>query len=534
MKLDEAMASLDPERWGQTGPIERLHLLEQIRERMKQFQEELTRVDANTKNALIGREEVTVAASSATTIIPIANTITSLLELYESLAHGEMPEPLEVGSRPGGKTDVKVFPRSALDKAMNVGSVGWLRLTGEPTQINPYDRPVKTIGVLGAGNFSSSIEMVRGLFIANCVVLHKPHHHHVESDKVWEKIFAPLIELGAVAFLDGDQSRALSADERVDTLYFTGGVETAKIIEANSTAQLVSELGGNNPCIVVPGIRPWTEKELEHQAIEIATQAKLNGGAVCGRAQTIVTSRSWPQRGAFLDALRKAIVEQTPADSSWYPGTEDTIQGFQAAYGEQAEVLRPEGGTHPSSDLIFIPDAGLQSYATKNEAFCQILSEVALDVPADAPEFLVEATRFCNEDLLGSLGCMILIDEDTKSAHEAALDRALLELRYGAIAVNNVPPNVWLNPWLSWGGNEEGLPLESGRGNFGNAMCYDNVEKAILISSFMSAGHMMRTHKADFDALLANMARFSLEPGWLNMARSMGGVAMGAFHKKDF
>lgn len=311
-------------------------------------------------------------------------------------------------------------------------------------------------------------------------------------------------------------------------------MKTAKLIEQASSATLVSELGGNNPCIIVPGDRPWTVSELRHQAIELATQAKLNGGAVCGRAQTLVTSRHWPQRDAFLAALRKAIIEETPADSSWYAGSAEVAQGFKDAYPDSAEVLRPESGSHPSSDVVLLADAGTESYATRNEAFCQVVCEVTLDVPANADTFLEAATRFCNDDLLGSLACMIIIDEDTKKAHAAALDQALLDLRYGAIAVNNIPPNIWLNPWLSWGGNEEGLPLESGRGNFGNAMCLDNVEKAILVSNFTSMGHMMRTHKGDFERLLTSSVRYALQPSWINLARIMGGVAVGAFHKKDF
>ncbi len=63
----------------------------------------------------------------------------------------------------------------------------------------------------------------------------------------------------------------------------------------------------------MPGDRPRAGKELTHQAVQIATIGKLNGGAVCGRVQTLATSKHWPQREAFLTALRQAIVE----DSGW-------------------------------------------------------------------------------------------------------------------------------------------------------------------------------------------------------------------------
>lgn len=533
MTAQEAISSLDPEAWGRVPPVERLHLLELVRENMKQMQDELAAADQAMKNGLIGADRVARVESATTAIVPVANMIAGCIALYEDIVHGKMPEPLETREH-DGFTDLKMWPRTAVERAMNMGTEGWLRVRGKPVQVNPYDRNPGIIGVLGAGNFSSAIEMVKGLFVANCAVVHKPHHQNAETDKVWARIWAPLVEIGALAFAAGDQSRALTSDDRVDTLYFTGGVSTAKAIEQASSATLVSELGGNNPCVVVPGDRPWTEAELAHQAIEIVTLGKLNGGAVCGRVQTIVTSKQWAQRDAFLDALRKAITEDTPADSSYYPGSQEVAQGFVDAYPNHAEVLKPEGGKHPRSDFVFIPDAGVQSYATQNEAFCQVLSEVALDVPADADTFLAAATRFCNDTLLGSLAAMVIIDEDTKAAHADALDRALVDLRYGAIAVNNIPPQSWWNPWLNWGGNEEGRELESGRGNFGNVGCFENVEKAILTSHFMSMGHMMHTHKHDFESLMTGMVRFSLAPSWLNLARLMGGQLTGAFHSKDF
>ncbi|MCJ1877452.1 aldehyde dehydrogenase, partial [Klebsiella sp. HSTU-Sny5] len=81
----------------------------------------------------------------------------------------------------------------------------------------------------------------------------------------------------------------------------------------------------NNPCIIVPGDRPWTKKEIEHQAVQIATMAKFNGGANCGRPQTPVTSKYWPQRKEFLDALRVALAETTPAMGMYYPGADKVV-----------------------------------------------------------------------------------------------------------------------------------------------------------------------------------------------------------------
>jgi hypothetical protein len=296
---------------------------------------------------------------------------------------------------------------------------------------------------------------------------------------------------------------------------------------------LVSECGGNNPCIIVPGDRPWTEKEIKHQAVQIATAAKLNGGAVCGRPQTLVTSKQWPQREEFLAALKKAIVVNTPSAGTYYPGSDEVVAAFKENHPD-AVTLKPENGKFKKSDFLVITGVAEDGYAVSHEAFCQIIDEVPLDVPANAAEFLPEAVEFCNTKLLGNLGCMILIDEDTKKAHQAVLDKAVTDLEYGGIAINTIPPFIFLSPYLTWGGNEEGKTFVSGLGNFGNLLNYENVEKSIIEASFTSAGHMMNTNKSVNDALSRNMAHFSMAPTWMNMTKMMAGAVTGNFRQKDF
>lgn len=156
---------------------------------------------------------------------------------------------------------------------------------------------------------------------------------------------------------------------------------------------------------------------MEHQANQVITAAKLNGGAVCGCPQTVVLSWNWSQRREFLDALRKSIAEDTPAAGTYYPGSDDVKKTFMENHANAA-VPSPEKGRFKSGEFVFIEDAGEDSFAVKNEAFCQIMNEVALDVPASAADFLPAATEFCNTKLLGTLGCMILIDEKTQKTHQ--------------------------------------------------------------------------------------------------------------------
>lgn len=533
MKAIEAITQLNPNKWAETTPAERLHLLEAVRANMKIYGDELAVADSKMKNNILGTSLYSDPVSKVGTVVPMASTISAAISLYESIIDGEMLRPLKIEKIGDDLFDIYVFPQERKDKLMYADRKDRLRVKGQPKQVNPMDKPVGIIAVLGAGNYSSSLEMLKAIFFENCTVVHKPHHLNAETDKVWEKIMQPLIEHGALSFCDSDQGQALTADPRLTKIYFTGGTGTAEAIMSATDTPLVSECGGNNPCIIVPGIRPWTKKEIEHQAVQIATMSKLNGGAVCGRIQTLVTSKHWPQRDEFLEALRIALKDTTPATGMYYPGTEKVLEGFRSAYPD-AEVLKPEGGKYPHTDIMLITGVEPGGYACTHEAFSLVIDEVPLDLPANAAEFLPKAVEFCNKELLGTLGAAILIDEDTKKEYQDLLEQAVTDMEYGGIAINTMPPFIFLSPYLTWGGNEVGKKFVSGHGNFGNLLNYENVEKSIIEAKFMSAGHMMNTNKLAFDNMAKNMSTFAVEPTWMNLTCLMGDAIRDSFRKKDF
>lgn len=446
-----AVDRLDPQKWKDTPAARRLELLHELRARLAGYVDELAAADARMKNGLLGEELYSLAASKMGTAVPIANTISTCIDVYDHIVRtGALPEPLAVTKVADGVWDCHVFPYTSKEGLLYGTRHDVVRVRGEePEQVHPMEQPSGIIAVLGAGNYTSALEMVKAMFLAGKAVIHKPHQINIETDKVWEKVFQPLIEHKALSFLEDDPTFHLNTDPRVGTLYFTGGTGTAERIMAGTSTPLVSECGGNNPCIIVPGDRPWTEKEIVHQAMLLATLGKMNGGAVCGRAQTIVTSKHWHQREQFIDALKKAIAEDTMAAGTYYPGSDKVRDGFLDAYPD-AQVLTPEGGKYETAKFVWISDVEEDGYAVKNEAFCQIMGEVALDVPANAEEFLDAATEFCNDKLVGTLGCFIVVDEDTKKANMTALDRAVTGLRYGGIGINVIPPMVFLNPYLTW------------------------------------------------------------------------------------
>lgn len=531
MRAQEAMESLDANAWAATNAVERLALIEEIQRNLLLYAEELGVVDAKMKNDLAGEGAVSQAEGIATTVNAMGNTLMGIRHLYESLVHGEMPSPNGTRSIAGDIYEVDVFPIHRKDKLLSGAARGYLHVKGEPKQVSPLDKPAGVIAVSGAGNYSSSIEMAMALFLENKAVIHKPHNLNKETDEIWAKVFAPLIERRALAFADADQGRAMSALEGLHAIYFTGSTGVAHAIQNAASAPLVSECGGNNPCIIVPG--EWTEKEMKHWAIQIASVGKLNGGAVCGRPQTIITSKAWPQREQFLVALRKAIAEETFGTATYYPGVEQTKAKF-LEHQPTAETLKPEGGAHPKSDFVLIPGIGEDDYAVHNEAFCQVFSELPLETSTDVDEFLTKATAFCNDRLLGSLGCMLLVDDTSFKANEERVHQAVHELDYGGIAVNNVPPNIWLNAYLTWGGcGETTEDFVSGVGNFGNGLNFENVVKSVIIDEF-GAQTFALTNRKQIDHLLVNASKFSVDQTWGHFAKLAGQMVFDGLGGKDF
>ena len=531
MTAQEAFNHLDPKSWANTSVIERLALLERVRKNLKTYAEELGQVDAKMKNDLIGEYITSPAEGMGTTVMPMANTLMGIHKLYESLANGKMPEPLCIKEIGTNLFEVQVFPIHTKDKLVAANQKGYLHIAGEPTQTNPLDKHAGIIAVSGAGNYSSSIEMAMALFLENKAVIHKPHQLNEATDAIWEKIFAPLVEAKAAAFCDATQGREMSKLEGLHSIYFTGSTRVAHAIQNAASAPLVSECGGNNPCIIVPG--KWSKKDIKRQAIQLASVGKLNGGAVCGRPQTIITSKNWEQREQFLAELRKAIEEETFACSSHYPGVDKTKKAFLENQ-PTAEILKPENGKHNQSDFILIPNISKEDYAVTNEAFCQIYSEIPLDVSTNTDEFLTQVTDFCNNQLLGSLGCMILVDNETFQANKARVHLAIRELNYGGIAVNDVPPNIWLNAYLTWGGcGETTENFVSGVGNFGNALNFDNIKKSVIINDFKATSFEL-TNRKRVEHLLENVSYFAIDQSWGHFAKLAGQIMVDNFKGKDF
>ena len=64
-------------QWAATSAADRLHLLEAVRDNMKQYADELGASDTKMKNDLMGEALFNDEMSKMATIVPLANTVTA-------------------------------------------------------------------------------------------------------------------------------------------------------------------------------------------------------------------------------------------------------------------------------------------------------------------------------------------------------------------------------------------------------------------------------------------------------------------------
>ncbi|WEI17179.1 hypothetical protein PY247_11520 [Acinetobacter proteolyticus] len=96
MKAIEAITQLNPNKWAETTPAERLHLLEAVRANMKIYGDELAVADSKMKNNILGTSLYSDPVSKVGTVVPMASTISAAISLYESIIDGEMLRPLKI------------------------------------------------------------------------------------------------------------------------------------------------------------------------------------------------------------------------------------------------------------------------------------------------------------------------------------------------------------------------------------------------------------------------------------------------------
>lgn len=236
---------------------------------------------------------------------------------------------------------------------------------------------------------------------------------------------------------------------------------------------ITSELGGVSPTIVLPG--RWSERDLRFQAEHVVTQKLHNNGYNCVASQVLVLSRDWPQKDAFLAALREVYAE-APRRTDYYPGSQDRCDAARESHAD-SHVL---GGGRVLLERL--PDGG--DAAFEEEYFGPVLGVVEL--AGTGQEFLDRAVTFANNELTGTLGANLIAHPRTLRRLGSGLDRAVAALRYGTVAINAWTAVGYLTPRATWGAfpGHTLADAQSGLGVVHNGLLLADTERTVVRGPF--------------------------------------------------
>jgi hypothetical protein len=475
----------------------------------------------------------------------------------ERLAAGRSPiEGLRTGTAPGGRATVSVLPTSAYEQVLLSGFSAevWLEpgvgLDQAEREAGLGARDTGVNGgvgvVLGAGNVSGigPLDVLYELVAFNRASVLKLNPTFASLKPVYEAALAPLIEADLLRIVNGAAAVGgyLTGHDGIDHVHITGSAITHDAIvwgvgeeaerrraagEPKLTKAITSELGGVSPIIVIPG--EWSEADLRYQAEHVVTQRLHNSGHNCIAGQTLVLSADWPQRDAFLAAIRE-VLDTLPARGPWYPGSDAKLALATQSY--------PEAEWHTDNRLLIQVDETTSQDLFSTEYFTSVLGHTSL--PGTGAVFFANAVAFANERLDGTLGGSIIVAPADRTAMGGAFDAILADLRYGTIAINAWSAMGFLlrgAPWGAFPGNTLDA-AGSGIGVVHNSYLLPRTERTIVTGPFrpfprsVLHGELSLSPKAPWfvtartaATTAQRMTRFVGKPSWVRIP----GIVASAF-----
>ena len=506
INLDNSLTILrsNKDHWALLSISKKIDLLDQTIKRSVEFAEDWAMAGSKAKgldpNSPLSGEEW-IGGPYA-----FLNWMQYMKKTLQKLNSGKSAiDNLKISERPNGQTVARVYPNNIFEKLILSNSYidVWMKEGVTPKNLEDsvalfYKQHNPKGGVtlvLGAGNVSSIVplDIFYKLYVEGEVVMIKMNPINDYLGPIFEKIFAPFIENGFIKFAygGGDVGAYLTHHDDVETIHITGSGRTHDVIVFGSGEEgqrrksenrpvlnkpISSELGGISPTIVVPG--PWSKGDFKFQAENIATQKLQNAGHNCIATQVLIMPEEWIGTEKLLHEVEKTITnaESRPA---YYPGAEDRQNA--AKQHPKAKVL--DSGVDRT--IIYDVDTHLDEPCFTDEYFSPVLTTVSIS-GKDPAVFLLEAVKFANEKLDGTLGANIIIHPKTIKAHKAALDSAIAGLRYGGIGVNTWCALAFLGAGAAWGAYPGHTldDIQSGNGVVHNAFLFDKPQKTVATGPF--------------------------------------------------
>lgn len=269
MKASDAFDYLTPNKWITLSPLDRIVLLEEIRRNLQTYKKELAHEENRLKNGLMGEQLYYSPESFLATTAPVGNLVNSLLSLYKNLIKERLPKLNIVSNVDLLTYDVKVEPFDFKERFFTATQNFYLRVKGNPKQVNPLNKKAGVIAIISSGSNSSYMELLKAIFLENKAVIHKPHRINEGTEKIWRKILKPLINSKVLAYCNSDEGKELVKLNNLHKIYFNGSEKTLDELKKLTKTTILSQIGGNNPIIVVPGLKPWTLSEKDTKQMKL-------------------------------------------------------------------------------------------------------------------------------------------------------------------------------------------------------------------------------------------------------------------------
>jgi acyl-CoA reductase-like NAD-dependent aldehyde dehydrogenase len=423
--------------------------------------------------------------------------------------------PGPVRTLPSGQVAARVFPQELYDRIFYSGVTAevWME-PGAPeitvaelprTQAVAYRQPDGggVCLVLGAGNVSSigPMDALYKLFVENRVVVYKVHPVNVYLGPLLEEGFRALIDRGFLRQVYGGAAEGayLCRHHGVDEIHITGSDKTYEAIvfgpgpegEARKRANhpvitkpITAELGNVSPVIVVPG--PWSEGDLAYHAENLVTMLTNNAGFNCNATRVIVTEAGWREREGLLAKIRQ-ILARVPTRKAYYPGAHDRYEAFLREHPEAERFGEADGDRLAWALIPGLDPSRRDEICYTTEAFAGVFAETPLAAPS-IPAFLEQAVAFANESLWGTLNATLLVHPKSLAdpAVAQAVEKAVVDLRYGTVAINHwaaIGYGLVITPWGAFPGHEQ-TDIQSGTGVVHNTLMFSRVEKSVVRAPF--------------------------------------------------
>jgi acyl-CoA reductase-like NAD-dependent aldehyde dehydrogenase len=513
-EMDAAVQALRARKdaWVQVSVRERIALVDRLIKDFAALAERWTAACAQAKGIPAGSP----AANEEWALGPYP-ILLNLRQLRHSLAdiarRGRPKIPGPVTTRPDGQVVAQVFPQSLYDRILYTGvrAEVWMRpgVTASDlpaTMAVAYHQPHggRVALVLGAGNVSSigPLDVLYKLLVEDQVVLFK-------ANPVNAAYLGPLIQEGFRALVapgylrvvyggaaegsylcghpDVDEIHITGSDKTFEAIVFGPGAEgAARKAERRPllTKRVTGELGNVSPVIVVPG--PWSASDLDYHAGHLATMLSNNAGCNCNATRVIIQHAGWKQREPLLARLRQ-VFATLPPRAAYYPGSQERYEAFTQAHPEALRIGAAGAGQLPWTLIEGVDPSHADDICFTTEAFTSVCAEAPLPA-ASVPEYIDRAVAFANERLWGTLNATILVHPHSlrDAAVAAAVERAIANLRYGAVAVNYWAAAAYLLGATPWGGypGHDIYDIQSGNEVVHNTLMFARAQKSVVRAPF--------------------------------------------------